>query len=333
MANSPASEASKPPSPLRNAPEGEEGAASLSSEEEMGVACGSPDSPAPSRGLAASPQDTGEVEVKVEGAGAAQPCQVSRRKRRLCRKPKAGDEPGPSWRGWRLQLLQDLCRTKGDPAEGELGSSPPQPPDDVVQLIDEHGVYSTAKLVPGSGAEGSPLPPQQQQLLPRESEEGEEFEIREVIVDEKPFQCTVCAKAFKRAWELFSHEVVHNEERPFRCQLCQASFKRHSDYKSHALVHTEERPHRCEVCGKRFKRASNLAEHRRIHSGERPHRCGACAKRFKTPYELQRHALTHCAERPFSCPACGKGFAAAGALLLHQRQHCDDKPHICGVCG
>lgn len=92
-------------------------------------------------------------------------------------------------------------------------------PEDIVQLIDEHGVYSSAKLVPTPEvALLSPYPPH---LLEHGSREGEDFEIREVIVDEKPFQCAICAKAFKRAWELFSHEVVHNEERPFHCQLCQ----------------------------------------------------------------------------------------------------------------
>nr|XP_028558283.1 zinc finger protein 771-like [Podarcis muralis]XP_028558284.1 zinc finger protein 771-like [Podarcis muralis]XP_028558285.1 zinc finger protein 771-like [Podarcis muralis] len=240
------------------------------------------------------------------------------------------EEAGPS-HGRHLQS-QGTCKKKGTAENGQevrenLDAQAPCS-DDVVQLINEDGVYSSAKLVPTTKVALLSCLPQRLEHC-----RGEDFEIREVIVDEKPFQCAICAKAFKRAWELFSHEVVHNEERPFCCQLCQASFKRHSDYKSHALVHTEERPHRCELCGKRFKRASNLAEHRRIHSGERPHRCTACTKRFKTPYELQRHMLTHCAERPFACTACGKGFAAAGALLLHQRQHCDDKPHVCGVCG
>ncbi|OPJ90412.1 zinc finger protein 501-like [Patagioenas fasciata monilis] len=271
------------------------------------------------------------------------PC---RRKHWLYLKPEpkrgeSAEEPGPS-RGKRLRFLW------GEFGQEEPENAPEEPPrsgeedeerpsrscspdgarakPDFVQLIDERGIYSTAKLVLGSAvgeldeASGA-------------KRGAGELEIREVIVDEKPFQCGVCEKAFKRAWELFSHEVVHNEERPFRCDLCQASFKRHSDFKSHRLVHTEERPFRCELCGKRFKRSSNLQEHRRIHSGERPFRCPRCAKSFKTPYELQRHALTHCAEKPFKCADCGKDFPTSNALLLHQRQHCDDKPHVCGVCG
>uniref|UniRef100_A0A8C3FRT5 C2H2-type domain-containing protein n=1 Tax=Chrysemys picta bellii TaxID=8478 RepID=A0A8C3FRT5_CHRPI len=182
------------------------------------------------------------------------------------------------------------------------GTARPKP--DFVQLIDEHGIYSTAKLVLGSAAgeldEGVVLPPHLRRA-------GPQLEIREVIVDDKPFACSVCEKTFKRAWELFSHEVVHNEERPFHCDLCEASFKRHSDFKSHRLVHTEERPFHCEMCGKKFKRSSNLQEHRRIHTGERPYQCACCDKSFKTPYELQRHMLTHCTEKPFKSLPCQAG--------------------------
>uniref|UniRef100_A0A674JAA4 C2H2-type domain-containing protein n=1 Tax=Terrapene triunguis TaxID=2587831 RepID=A0A674JAA4_9SAUR len=186
----------------------------------------------------------------------------------------------------------------GSPRLAGPGTARPKP--DFVQLIDEHGIYSTAKLVLGSAAgeldEGVVLPPHLRRA-------GPQLEIREVIVDDKPFACSVCEKTFKRAWEL------------------------------HQLVHTEERPFHCEMCGKKFKRSSNLQEHRRIHTGERPYQCACCDKSFKTPYELQRHMLTHCTEKPFKCGDCGKDFPTSNSLLLHQRQHCDDKPHVCGVCG
>lgn len=124
--------------------------------------------------------------------------------------------------GRQLQL-QDLYKKTGAVENGQGAAekldSETACSDDLVQLIDEHGVYSSAKLVPATGAVCLLSCPQQR--LECSSGEGEDFEIREVIVNEKPFQCAICAKAFKRAWELFSHEVVHNEERPFCCQLCQ----------------------------------------------------------------------------------------------------------------
>ncbi|XP_029441410.1 zinc finger protein 436-like [Rhinatrema bivittatum] len=238
----------------------------------------------------------------------------------------------------RLQLEKEQKCEQENPEKASTKSAEPSLTSDtsksnLVHLIDENGIYSTAKFVPGSTpgeTEDLLLPPH---LKKEKDPVMPDLDIREVIVDEKQFQCGACDKIFKRAWELFSHEVVHNEERPFHCGLCEASFKRHSDFKSHRLVHTEERPFHCEACGKRFKRSSNLQEHRRIHTGERPYQCACCEKTFKTPYELQRHMLIHCTEKPFKCGDCGKDFPTSNSLLLHQRQHCDDKPHVCGVCG
>ena len=128
-------------------------------------------------------------------------------------------------------------------AEAESGT--------LVQLIDEHGAYSTARLVPdGSVEERSEK--RGPGLL------GAGSEGWEGLARPRRFSCAACGKAFKRAWELLSHEVVHTVARPFRCGLCAAAFKRHSDCKSHRLVHSDERPHGCDACGKRFKRASNL---------------------------------------------------------------------------
>nr|XP_020859241.1 zinc finger protein 696-like [Phascolarctos cinereus] len=216
----------------------------------------------------------------------------------------------------------------------------------LVHLISDDGVHSTARLVRGRTvaattrvvAEASGEAPAEEEEAEAEAEEEEESEAalpgsREGLMEGKRFLCVACGKHFKRAWELFSHEVVHKSARPFRCDLCDAAFKRHSDFKSHGLVHSEERPHTCEACGKGFKRASNLREHRRIHTGQRPFPCPACPKRFKSPYELQRHSSQHASARPFACPDCSKAFAAAPALLLHRRQHCEDKPHACGACG
>lgn len=128
-------------------------------------------------------------------------------------------------------------------AEAEAGT--------LVQLIDEHGAYSTARLVPDGSAEERSE--KRGPGLLRAGSEGWEGLARP-----RRFSCAACGKAFKRAWELLSHEVVHTAARPFRCGLCAAAFKRPSDCKSHRLVHSDERPHGCDACGKRFKRASNL---------------------------------------------------------------------------
>lgn len=121
----------------------------------------------------------------------------------------------------------------------------------LVQLIDEHGTYSTERLVPDVSAEERSGKEERGSL--RSGSEG-----REGLARPRQFSCAACGRAFKRAWELLSHEVVHTTARPFRCGLCAAAFKRRSDCTGHRPVHSDERPHGCDACGKRFKRASNL---------------------------------------------------------------------------
>uniref|UniRef100_A0A8C4T2W3 C2H2-type domain-containing protein n=1 Tax=Erpetoichthys calabaricus TaxID=27687 RepID=A0A8C4T2W3_ERPCA len=203
-----------------------------------------------------------------------------------------------------------------------------------IQLIDENGGYSTAKLVPcvdveieeDDGVEDAC------NRVSKQYTDRSPSNIQEVIVDDKPFQCSVCEKSFKRAWELFSHEVVHNSDRPFHCDICQATFKRHSDYKSHRMVHTEHRPFSCEMCGKKFKRSSNLQDHERVHTGARPYVCQTCGKAFKQSSYLVIHQRAHTGEKPYQCDVCQKAFTRPSLLLQHHRVHTGQTPYKCQVC-
>lgn len=144
----------------------------------------------------------------------------------------------------------DDPRTKPIPLFQAPGGDEAEAPA-LVQLIDEHGTYSTARLVPDVSAEERSGKEEPGSL--RSGSEG-----LEGLARPRQFSCAACGRAFKRAWELLSPEVVHTAARPFRCGLCAAAFKRLSDCKGPRPVHSDERPHGCDACGKRFKRASNL---------------------------------------------------------------------------
>uniref|UniRef100_A0A8C4T6R0 C2H2-type domain-containing protein n=1 Tax=Erpetoichthys calabaricus TaxID=27687 RepID=A0A8C4T6R0_ERPCA len=154
-----------------------------------------------------------------------------------------------------ISPTQYLQPNSGSQTEVCCASSPLRS-NDHLKLIDENGGYST------------------------------------VIVDDKPFQCSVCEKSFKRAWELFSHEVVHNSDRPFHCDICQTcgkAFKQSSYLVIHQRAHTGEKPYQCDVCQKAFTRPSLLLQHHRVHSQERPFKCGFCDKYFKDYSYLTVH--------------------------------------------
>lgn len=43
--------------------------------------------------------------------------------------------------------------------------------------------------------------------------------------EERPFQCSLCAKTFKGKIDLKKHELTHSDARPFVCSKCPATFK------------------------------------------------------------------------------------------------------------
>ncbi|XP_059497811.1 uncharacterized protein LOC125448884 [Stegostoma tigrinum] len=82
---------------------------------------------------------------------------------------------------------------------------------------------------------------------------------------ERPFKCSVCAKAFTCLSHLLRHLRVHSGERPFQCSVCEKGFTQSSSLLTHQRIHTGERPFSCSQCGKGFSRSSHLLRHQRVH--------------------------------------------------------------------
>lgn len=51
---------------------------------------------------------------------------------------------------------------------------------------------------------------------------------------DRPFQCTVCSKAFKFKHHLKEHSRIHSGEKPFQCMHCGKRFSHSGSYSSHA---------------------------------------------------------------------------------------------------
>lgn len=113
---------------------------------------------------------------------------------------------------------------------------------------------------------------------------------------ERPFNCTVCEKSFKRRSSLATHKFIHTDLKPHVCSECNKRFLRKSDLKKHGLMHSGKKPYQCEKCGRRFSQSSNMLTHLRRHMGIRPFECNICARSFFRKVDLKRHEGRHIAK-------------------------------------
>ncbi|XP_034634906.1 zinc finger protein 648 [Trachemys scripta elegans] len=150
----------------------------------------------------------------------------------------------------------------------------------------------------------------------------------------KPYACELCGKAYSHQGTLQQHKRLHTGERPYKCPFCIKAYTWSSDYRKHIRTHTGEKPYKCLDCEKAFVRSSDLRKHQRnMHSNDKPFPCQECGKTFNKPLSLLRHQRTHLGEKPFHCPDCGKEFAVASRMVEHQRIHTGERPFSCAICG
>ncbi|XP_075070980.1 uncharacterized protein LOC142159968 [Mixophyes fleayi] len=89
--------------------------------------------------------------------------------------------------------------------------------------------------------------------------------------------------------DLLNHRRKHKWHRPFQCSLCGKAFYRNACLVVHQRCHTGEKPFSCSECGKCYRDRSGLRRHHRFHTGEKPFSCSECGKRFTQNSSLSAH--------------------------------------------
>ncbi|XP_052757218.1 zinc finger protein 808-like [Galleria mellonella] len=108
------------------------------------------------------------------------------------------------------------------------------------------------------------------------------------------YKCNVCDKSFDRRYTLSRHmKRDHLEERDFQCQLCAYRCFTNNELRVHMVKHNGERIFECSVCKKSYARKKTLKEHMRIHNNDRRFACAICGQAFVQKCSLKGHLKTH----------------------------------------
>ena len=60
---------------------------------------------------------------------------------------------------------------------------------------------------------------------------------------DQTYSCDVCAKSFKKKYNMVTHKRTHTGEKPYACDLFNKSFSQSSGLISHKRTHTGEKPY------------------------------------------------------------------------------------------
>ena len=116
----------------------------------------------------------------------------------------------------------------------------------------------------------------------------------------RPFNCSICDKAFRAKSNLNEHMRIHNDERPFHCSFCKMTFRQKTHLQMHDIkthrgrdetnVKAMDHVFVCRECDFSSSDESDLKRHKRAkHSKMKCHVCKECGSAFALRFQLEIH--------------------------------------------
>ncbi|KAM4771843.1 zinc finger and BTB domain-containing protein 38 [Rhinophrynus dorsalis] len=157
-----------------------------------------------------------------------------------------------------------------------------------------------------------------------ETSVGEETDVPDWHLGNKPCFCELCQKSFRNPSTLKVHMRCHTGEKPYPCKTCGKCFSFPGNLNKHERIHLGVKNYMCQYCSKSFMLNETLKKHERIHTGEKMYCCQFCPQQFLYLCTKKNHEQRHQAERSekgFVCIQCSKICKTAAALGMHQKKH------------
>uniref|UniRef100_A0A8C5KVE4 Zinc finger with KRAB and SCAN domains 5 n=1 Tax=Jaculus jaculus TaxID=51337 RepID=A0A8C5KVE4_JACJA len=131
---------------------------------------------------------------------------------------------------------------------------------------------------------------------------------------------SLCEEAY--SWNLtVIEDKMELQEQPYKCDLCGKAFSYSSDLTQHYRTHTAEKTYKCDLCREDAGQCFHIKPHQKTCPGMRPHQCHECGRGFTQKSHLDQHQRIHTGEKPFQCKECGMSFSWSCSLLKHLRSH------------
>ena len=114
--------------------------------------------------------------------------------------------------------------------------------------------------------------------------------IHTKIIKNTVFQCNICNQTCQNNSKLQKHMTeVHMDERPYPCPHCKKAFKRKPHLKDHLVLHSDTKAFKCKVCDTSFASSTTFRTHKFLHTNEKPYKCGKCEQAFRQRHHLKGH--------------------------------------------